>query len=700
MKYLKHFLTLFFIFSFTILNAQTNISVRKSEFKKDKSGFDLAWQHVTVGDSYYSEKGVWYGEAFDEYVKAGTYNSLNPELNYKTGVSALYSDNKERAADFFLKSLQFKNGLTDDILLLTGKALQYAGKYSEAIEKLTTYLNSPVKKSGENISDANKFIDECNAALLITKDTLRIEIKNVGPNINSGADDYAEVFSADGKTMYFASRREFSKSSTLYGDGKYDENIFFSTILNGTWGTAAAAGKNINTNYCETPLYINPAGDELFIYAGYQNGGDIKVSYQKKGEWKTPSDVSYNINSSGAETSFTFNPSGNEIWFVTDKGKDGLGGKDIYISKKLDEKKWSKPVNAGPNINTSFDEESVRFSDSGDTIWFGSKGHNSIGGFDIFYSVKGPDGTWGNAVNCGYPINTAWDDVFYNKPKGSKSFYLASNRSGTSGGLDILEGSVLPPKPVIVPVVVTPPEPPKRDTVVIRDTVVVIKQIVQAPPQPVIAPEPVKEVVLYLIGIVKDSETSAPVLAKIDVIDLATDQNIATTASSDVDGTYRVRLPDKKSYMVDFRGTGYLSDMRQINIPANYTPDVYKLDVSLIKIKVGKKVVLNHILFETGKSVLTANSYTELDRLYNILMDDPQIRIEISGHTDKTGSEPLNFKLSEARAKTVVDYLVRKGIDQSRLEYKGFGSLQPIADNATAAGRTKNRRVEFKILEF
>ncbi|MGD0340849.1 MAG: OmpA family protein [Bacteroidales bacterium] len=695
MKHIRYFLALFFIFSFSLMSAQTNIKVRKSEFRKDKNGFDLAWQHVTTGDSYYSKQGVWYKEAFDEYVKASIYNSSNPELNYKTGVSALFSDNKERASEFFLKALQYKNNITNDLLLLTGHALQFAGKYSEAIEKLNSYLNSPGKKSEQNISDAKRYIEECNSALIITKDTLRIEIKNIGPNINSDADEYAEIFTADGKTMYFASRREFSKSSTLYADGKFDENIFVSTIIDGTWGTAATTGKKLNTKFCETPLYINAAGDELFIYAGYQNGGDIKVSVQKKNEWKAPSDIPYKINGRGAETSFTFNPAGNEIWYVTDKGKDRLGGKDIYIIKKLNEKKWSKPVNAGPNINSPLDEESVRFSDLGDTVWFSSKGHDSMGGFDIFYSVKGVNGEWGKAVNCGFPINSAWDDIFYNKPKGSKSFYFASNRPGTIGGLDIFAGKPLPPKPIVLP-----PAPPKRDTVVIRDTVVVIKQVVQAPPQPAVAPIPPKEVILYLVGKVKDSETSDPVLAKIDVIDLATDQNIATTASSDVDGTYRVRLPDKKAYMVDFRGTGYLSDMKRISIPANYSSDEYSLNVSLIKIKVGKKVVLNNILFETGKSILTTSSYAELDRLYNILIDNAQMKIEISGHTDKTGSEPLNFKLSQDRAKAVVEYLVRKGIDRSRLEYKGFGSLQPIADNATAAGRTKNRRVEFKILEF
>jgi outer membrane protein OmpA-like peptidoglycan-associated protein len=190
------------------------------------------------------------------------------------------------------------------------------------------------------------------------------------------------------------------------------------------------------------------------------------------------------------------------------------------------------------------------------------------------------------------------------------------------------------------------------------------------------------------------------VLAKIDVIDITSNQVVATTASSDVDGTYRIKLPDKKPYLIDLRATGFLSDMKRINIPVNFNSDFYSLDATLTKVKVGEKVVLNNILFETGKSTLTAGSYTELGRLLVFMQDNPRVRLEISGHTDKTGSEPVNFKLSGSRAKAVVDFLISKGIESSRLEYRGFGSLQPVADNATAAGRAQNRRVEFKILEF
>jgi outer membrane protein OmpA-like peptidoglycan-associated protein len=697
----KMYLIFFIIMIFSSsLNAQADVKIKKKDFKKEKSGFKEAWNYVGVGDIYFKEKGIWYGNAYDEYLKAIIYNSSNPELNYKAGVAALFSDNKEEAAGFLLKALGQKSNVTDDILLVTGRALQYYGNYPEAIVKLEEYLQAGIKKPKENVSHAQKWLQECKSALEITRDTLRIEIKNIGANINSGADDYSEVFTHDGKSIYFASRRELPKSSNYYKDSKFDENIFYSVLNSSGWAMAIPAGKNLITKLCEAPLYINSTNDRLYIYAGYENGGDIKVSEtDKKGNWKIPEKIPFGINTSGSETSFTISPSGNEIFFVTNKGKDGYGGKDIYFIKKLNKKKWSKPINAGLLINTAYDEESVRFSKSGDTLWFSSKGHNSIGGFDIFYSIKNKAGEWDSVKNAGYPVNTTWDELFYYpSPVRDSSFYFVSNRSGGFGGFDIYEGRILPPVPVILPEPIPVP-PPKPDTVIIRDTVIVIKEVAPAV-IPVVQPEPPKELVLYLIGKVNDSETSDPIIAKIDVIDLSSNITIATTASSEVDGSYRVRLPAKKSYMVDIKGNGFLTDMRRISIPESYSEDVYNLNVSLIKVKVGKKVVLNNILFESGKAIITKGSSAELDRLFNILLDNAKMKIEISGHTDKTGSEPLNFKLSEERAKAVVDYMVQKGIDRSRLEYKGFGSLQPIDLNTTPEGRAKNRRVEFKILEF
>ncbi len=692
---MRYFLNLFitvFLLTSLALEAQTEVSIRRKDFKIGKSGFEEAWKHVIYGNDFYIEKGIWYNDAFNEYLQALVYNNSNPELNYKTGVSALFSDKKEEAAGFFLKAIELKKDVAGDVFFLTGRALQYSGRFSEAIEKFTSYLSLAGKKPEKNMSLARKYIVECNSALSITKDTMRISIDNIGPNINSNSDDYSEIFTSDGETIYFASRRELPKSGTRKSDTKFDENIFISTLKNGSWIPATLAGKELTTKYCETPLYINSTNDILYVYAGYENNGDIKVSINKKGIWKKPDRISFAINTRGSETSFTISPSGKEIYYVTDNGKGNIGGKDIYYIKKISDSKWSKPQNAGSLINTVYDEEAVRFSKTGDTLWFSSKGHSSIGGFDIFYSVKNKSGDWDTVKNIGYPVNTPWDEIFYYpSPVNDSTFYFVSNRTGGFGGLDIYKGRILPPERIIIP------PAPKPDTVIIRDTVLVVKGVAQPPAN---IQEPVKEMVLYLIGKVKDSETGEPVLAKVDVLDIVTNAVISTTASSDVDGSYRVRLPAKKSYMIDLRATGFLSDMRRIDVPDNWSKEVYNLNIELIKVKIGKKVVLNNILFETGKSILSAASNAELDRLLNIMKDNAQMKVEISGHTDKTGSEPVNFKLSEARAKAVVEYLVQKGIDRSRMEFRGYGSLQPIADNTTPKGRAKNRRVEFKILEF
>jgi tetratricopeptide (TPR) repeat protein len=191
MRYILSSLVAAFLLCSLVLDAQTNVAVRRKEFRTNKTGFTEAWRHVNDGDVFYSQGGVWFNNAFNEYLQALVYNSTNAELNYKTGASALFSDKKEEASAFLIKALELKKDVAADELLLTGRALQYSGRFSEAIGKLTEYLNSSVKKSQKNILLARVCIEECNSALIVTKDTLRISIENIGPNINSDADDYS-----------------------------------------------------------------------------------------------------------------------------------------------------------------------------------------------------------------------------------------------------------------------------------------------------------------------------------------------------------------------------------------------------------------------------------------------------------------------------------------------------------------------------
>jgi tetratricopeptide (TPR) repeat protein len=481
-------MTSLLIFSYALAMGQSEIKINKLDFKTDKPGFDAAWKHIKDGDSFYSRGGVWYTNAMNEYNSAYIYNNKNAALNYKLGVSCLKSDKRELASEYLLKAYTLKPDVADDILLLIGKALQYAGKYKEAAEKINEWLASETNKKPEDISLANRYLAECRSAEIIMGDSLAIEIRNMGASVNSAADEYSEVVSHDGEKMYFASRRAMQDGSkNYYSDTRFDENIYRSDFENGKWSVSLPAGKKLKTEFCETPLDIDATGTILYIYTGYEGNGDIQVSEFKKGEWRSPEPESFGINSEDPETSFSISPSGKEIAFISDRGKKGAGGKDIWFIYK-NSRKWSKPVNAGVNINSSYNEESVRFSRGGDTLWFSSAGHNPVGGFDIFFSTRNKGGAWGPSKNAGYPVNTPWDEFFYfPSPVSDSLFFFVSNRSGGFGGLDIYSGTIhnaAPSKPVAVPGpdMVKTDSIPKAiiqipDTIVVRDTTSVIKTI-------------------------------------------------------------------------------------------------------------------------------------------------------------------------------------------------------------------------------
>jgi tetratricopeptide (TPR) repeat protein len=440
MKY-RYLITALLLLANALLYAQEDISIRKKEFKTVKPGFKVAWKHIKEGDRLYSDGGRFYSDALNEYLKANDYNNSNDVLNYKIGVCYLFSDMKDKAYTYLIKAYNINNNIAQDILFLSGMALQYDGKFSQALEKYQAFLAGSVKRTESLTSRANKRAGECKSAMEILKDTMKVDIQNAGKSINSDADEYSVIITSDGSRLYFASRKALNQNANNYHkDNKLDENIFTSQFTDGKWADAVPVGKNLMTQFSETPLFIDKSGEVLYIYVGYEGEGDIKYSEFRKGEWKPLKREPFGITSNEPETSFCISPSGDEIAFISDRGKNGYGGKDIFFVKR-NEKKWSKPVNAGENVNSVFNEESVRYSVTGDTLWFASTGHNTIGGFDIFYTIRKGDG-WGPAINAGYPVNTQWNDLFYlPSPVKSGQFYFVSDRSNGFGGLDIYTGT-------------------------------------------------------------------------------------------------------------------------------------------------------------------------------------------------------------------------------------------------------------------
>jgi len=427
---------------------------------------------------------------------------------------------------------------------------------------------------------------------------------------------------------------------------------------------------------------LSPDKQKLYIYKGDNKRGDLYVSTLKKGLWTKPKSLS-KFNSKYSEVSMCISSDESVLYFISGNAKKGYGGTDIYISRKNSQGKWGKPENAGNVINTFFDELGVSLGMNDSILYFSSKGHNSMGGYDVFQSTLSNVGLWSKPQNLGYPINTPNDDVFYVVSPDGKTAYYSSNRESGLGGMDIYKIIYLGAEKALL----------AGD---VEDLLAGAKI-----PYDDIYFSPLKKLAvdstILMRGFINDSENQRPIIAKIELIDRDRSMVIAT-AISDSTGNYSVKLPETKMYGVEIVAKGYLLYLDMVDLSQRTYDEVVVKNFLLDRVEVGAKVILKNIYFEFGKSNLKPESYAGLDNVVKLLQSNETIRIEISGHTDNIGSLKTNTKLSTDRAKAVVDYLVKKGITASRLEYKGYAFSQPIAPNNTDAGRAQNRRVEFKVL--
>ena len=339
------------------------------------------------------------------------------------------------------------------------------------------------------------------------------------------------------------------------------------------------------------------------------------------------------------------------------------------------------------NVNSKYRESSPFIHPDGKTLYFSSEGHGCVGGFDIFKTVyNATEETWTDPVNIGYPINTKENDYgFVLNALGNRA-YLHSNREGTLGAQDLwvvyLTGK---PKPVEKVVAEVNEDEPEKE---------IALEVVEEEAPETVAATPV----VTVTGVVTDEETGKPVGANIQMQNLTTNEYVADMNSNSKTGKFVVVLPVGANYGIAANANGYLFHSENFNLPENTAAAIVKKDIALKQVKVGKKIVLNNIFFETGKADLSTESTLELERMAEFMAKEKKLKIEISGHTDNVGSDASNQSLSEARAKAVVSYLTSNGVDSARLVAKGYGESQPIASNDSDKGRAQNRRTEFKIV--
>jgi outer membrane protein OmpA-like peptidoglycan-associated protein/tetratricopeptide (TPR) repeat protein len=680
-KKIYFLLVIIFLCNFLAIG-QDKVRIHRSEFKTKQEGFREAWKAIKKGNKSYKFGEATYRKARENYLKAYKYNEKNAELNYKIGITYLYADDKFLAIKYLKQAFGLNSEVTKDIHYQLGRAYQMNYDFDNAIKEYEAFrlAISPRKLRKKNIN-LDQLIEDCRTGKLLASHPVRVVIQDMGKNVNSEYDDYYPVLDSKGETMYFTSRRsskENAKRSLL--DKKFDENIYVTHKNGKEWSRAELAGKKITTKQNEAALALSSDGKQLYMYKSKGNG-DFYVSTFDDGIWRKPKPLR-KLNSRARETSLSITADGKKIYFVSDRKKGSMGGKDIWVSELNEKGRWTKPKNLGPTINTSQNEECVYISRDGKTLYFSSNGYPGMGGYDIFKSTLDNNGHWSTPENLGYPINTPDDDRYFVMLENNKVAYLSSNRESGIGGIDIYKVVFLGAAKEMIPAIVNSPL-----AFVQYDT----KTLFRKPIELLKVDSSV-----YMQGKIIDDETQQPVVAKMDIIDSDKGKLIATLIT-DTTGNYRVRIPIKKPYGVQIAAKSYLLYLDIINLSKEKGEIIYK-DFKIQRIEVGAKVVMKSIFFETGKATLKPESYQQLDDVAQFLSDNSTVRLEISGHTDNVGTIYYNKKLSEARAKAVVEYLVKQGILRTRLEYKGYGPTQPVAKNNTADGRAQNRRVEFKIL--
>lgn len=604
------------------------------------------------------------------YLRQGRYDqaingfsqSIERDSNFTEAYQAL-ADVLRRQKDFrsavnhYQRVLDLDPTLTPSTWFGLGESLLHLGEYEEALEALTRY-EAQFPNQPERTKLSRKYLEDCRFSLqyLAAEKENQTGIRppvpiNFGPAINSEHDEYFPKLTADRKTMIFTRKADSQ------------ENFFQSTSdPDGNWQTAIFLEGEINSKHFNEGAHcISPDGKTLYFTGCNRPDGlgscDIYVAHRQGDRWGAPRNLGPPINTSGWEAQPALSADGQTLYFVSNR-RGGLGGYDIWKSSRDEQGQWDTPVNLGPEVNTSFDESAPFIHADNQTLYFSSNGWPGFGDHDIFWSQRAPNGEWQRPVNMGYPINDHTEQSAWTVSMNGEQAYFASRREGGRGGLDIYR------------VDLPPPLRPAR--------------------------------VAYVQGLVVDALDQTPIGgAVIQITDLETSLPIDRRRSNEGDGSFLAPMKFGSAYALHVRHPGYLLHSRTFALDDTVMApqDAYQLTIALHPVRPGHTEVLRNLFFEIAKYALLPESRTELNQLYEWMQSNPSVRIEIGGHTDSTGNEQANQRLSEQRAQAVRTYLIDKGIDPSRIRAVGYGQHKPIADNNSAEGRQQNRRTDFRIIE-
>lgn len=516
--------------------------------------------------------------------------------------------------------------------------------------------------------------------------------ENLGEAVNSEFAELHPVISPDGKMLYFT--RSGHPQNTVPKKGSQD--VWFSENQGGYWTLARRMPAPVNREEYNTLYSITPDGNTILTNWVDHDGGDVTIrgfAVIKKtgGGWGQPQKLAIpgleNLSRGRFETAFLANDGKTLLMaFSTKKGSDE---DDLYVSAQDKKGVWSKPVNLGRDVNTDkFTETTPFLASDGVTLYFSSNRDGGLGSNDI-YVTRRLDNTytkWTRPINVGPPVNTPEYDAYYSVAAAGDYAYLVTYREGR-GKADIVRMKIRRDQPA------EPTEAPPT-----------VAQTVEKP-RPASAasavPEKQSQPVVLMKGKLLDPKTKkVPAGARIVYESLPDGTELGQATPDPITGEYQLVLPYGKKYGITAKAPGFVAPSQNLDLsqPGGYL-ELNDRNIAVQPIEAGQTVRLNNIFFVTGKYDLQEESFPELNRVVELMAQNPKLVIEIDGHTDNVGGDASNQTLSQNRASAVREYLLGKGVSAARIAAKGFGESKPVATNDTDEGRQLNRRVEFVIVK-
>lgn len=559
------------------------------------------------------------------------------------------------AAVQFLKGLEVDPSSNPDGYLQVAEVEFTYGEYHKSYEHIKRWeLFGIIDKM--SVARASKLKENAKFAIHAIENPVLFNPESLGDSINSPLSEYWPSLSIDEKTLFFTVKGPMNPDLPPEPVTE-QEDFYFSTKEGDVWTKRENLGLPINTNKNEGAQSITADGNYIYFTACNRSDGhgrmcDLYYSKIIMGRWSKPENLGNQINTKYSEKHPAISADGRTLFFTTNR-PGGAGDYDIWMSQKIDGN-WGAPVNLGDSINSPGTEQSPFIHPDQQSLYFSSDGWMGMGQGDLFISRLKSDKTWTRPRNMGYPINTHNEEIgLIVNAMGDRAYFSSNRREGTDIDIYTFElPAALRPIPVS-----------------------------------------------YMSGRVYDSRNMKGIQAAFQLIDLESGEVVMEANSNAGEGDYLISLPSQATYAFNVSQPGYLFYSDHFEMSQEYSNlDPFVKNIPLEPIKSGKLVVLNNIFYDTDSYTLKDQSTVELDKILEFLSLNSNVKVEISGHTDNTGSVQHNLELSELRAGEVVKYLVNNGIPAERIETRGYGASQAIESNDTEDGKARNRRTELKII--